>query len=116
MADKTLDIEEVNDVTVATLTNKKILEETLIQMLGNELFALVDIDGRKKIVLDFKRVEYFSSAALGKLITLDKKTKATKAKLRLCSISPDIYEVFVITRLNKLFDNRDNREEALKGM
>lgn len=116
MADKTLEIEEVHDVTVATLTTKRILNEELIQVLGNELFALVDIDGRKKIVLDFKRVEYFSSAALGKLITLDKKVKTAKSKLRLCSLNPEIYEVFVITRLTKLFDIRDNREEALKGL
>lgn len=116
MAMRRLDIEEVGAVTVARFVDKKILEETNIQLIGNELFALVDEEGRKKLILDFSLVEYFSSAALGKLITLDKKVKASKAKLRLCSINPEIYEVFAITRLNKLFDIRDNREEALKGM
>ncbi len=48
-------------------------------------------------------MEYLSSAALGKLITMEKKVKAAKGKLRLCCIRPEIYEVFAITKLNRLF-------------
>jgi anti-sigma B factor antagonist len=110
-----LDIEQIGDVTVAKFIDKKILDENNIQVIGNELFGLVEEDGRKKIILDFSSVEYLSSAALGKLITMDKKVKAAGGKLRLCAIRPDIYEVFAITRLNKLFDIRDDQEAALAG-
>jgi anti-sigma B factor antagonist len=108
-----LDIEEVGDVTVAKFIDKKILDQTNIQIIGNQLFGLVDEDGRDKIVLDFSNVEYLSSAALGKLITMDKKVKAAKGKLRLCSIRPDIYEVFAITKLNKLFVIDEDQEKSL---
>ena len=94
-----VDIEEVSDVTIAKFIDKKILDE----------------DVRKKIILDFSNVEYLSSAALGKLITLDKKVKKAKGKLKLCSIRPDIYEVFAITRLNQLFDIAETQEAALEG-
>ncbi|MEZ5950468.1 MAG: STAS domain-containing protein [Planctomycetaceae bacterium] len=64
----------------------------------------------------FPNVEYLSSGfALGKLITMDKKVKANAGKLRLCAIRPDIYEVFAITKLNKLFDIKDTQEDALQG-
>jgi anti-sigma B factor antagonist len=111
-----LDLEEVGDVTVAKFTDKKILDEGNIQIIGSQLFALIEQDGRQKIVLDFSNVEYLSSAALGKLITMDKKVKAAKGKLRLCCIRPDIYEVFAITKLNKLFDMKDTLEAALQGL
>jgi anti-sigma B factor antagonist len=111
-----LDLEEIGDVTVAKFIDKKILDEGNIQIIGNQLFALLEEDGRQKIVLDFSNVEYLSSAALGKLITMDKKVKAAKGKLRLCNIRPDIYEVFAITKLNKLFDMKDNLEAALQGL
>lgn len=110
-----LDIDEVGDVTIAKFVDKKILDESNIQVIGNQMFGLVDDDGRQKIVLDFDNVEYLSSAALGKLITMDKKVKAAKGKLRLCSIRPDIYEVFAITKLNKLFDIHEDREKAIEG-
>jgi anti-sigma B factor antagonist len=111
-----LDLEEVNGVTVARFTDKKILDESNIQVIGNQLFSLVDDDHRSKIVLDFTNVEYLSSAALGKLITLDKKVKAAGGKLRLCAIRSDILEVFKITRLDKLFTIKENRDKALEGI
>lgn len=110
-----IEVEEVNDVTVAKFTDKKILDEGNIQLIGNQLFALVDEDRKKKIVLDFSNVEYLSSAALGKLITLDKKAKAAGGKIRFCSIRADILEVFKITRLDKLFTIKENRDKALEG-
>lgn len=115
MSSRRIDVEQVGDVTIATFVDKKILDENNIQMIGSELFSLVEEEGRKRIILDFKNVEYLSSAALGKLITMNKKVKAAGGEMRMCSIRPDIYEVFVITRLNKIFDIRDNQEEALQG-
>jgi anti-sigma B factor antagonist len=110
-----IDIEEVGDVTVAKFVDKKILDETNIQIIGNQLFGLVDEDGRTSIILDFSNVEYLSSAALGKLITMDKKVKAASGQLRLCSIRPEIYEVFAITKLNKLFKIHDDQDQALES-
>lgn len=114
-ANRRLDIEEVGDVTIAKFIDKKILDETNIQIIGNQLFGLVEEDERSSILLDFSNVEYLSSAALGKLITMDKKVKSAKGKLRLCSIRPEIYEVFTITKLNKLFKIYDDQEAALES-
>ena len=113
-ASQFVDVEEINDVTVVRFLDNKILDETNIAQIGERLFRLVDNDGKKKLLLDFANVEYLSSAALGKLITLDKKMKAQAGRMRLCNIRPGIYEVFAITRLNKVFDIRDSRDEGMK--
>ena len=110
-----LDIEEVGDVTIAKFIDRKILDENNIQIIGNQLFGLVDEEARTKIILDFSNVEYLSSAALGKLITMEKKVKTAKGKLRLCCIRPEIYEVFAITKLNRLFKIYEDQERALEG-
>lgn len=113
-ANQFLEFEDLNDITVVRFLDSKILDETNIAQIGDRLFRLVDNDGKKKIVLDFANVEYLSSAALGKLITLDKKAKSQAGRLRMCNIKSGIYEVFAITRLNKVFDIRDSKEDALK--
>lgn len=113
MSDRKIDIEEVNGVTVARFLEKKILDEANIDALGRELFALVDEDGRKKIVLDFSLVEYLSSAALGKLITLHKKVTTARGKLALCNIQRDIMDVFKITQLNKVLTLCSDLDDAL---
>jgi anti-sigma B factor antagonist len=110
-----LDIEDIGDITIAKFIDKKILDENNIQVIGNQLFGLIEEEGRAKIILDFANVEYLSSAALGKLITMEKKVKAAKGKLRLCCIRPEIYEVFAITKLNRLFKICDDQERALEG-
>jgi anti-sigma B factor antagonist len=73
----------------------------------------VEKEKRSAVLLNFVDVEFLSSAALGKLITLDKKVKAAGGKLKLCNIRPQIYEVFAITKLNKLFEIKDNQDEAV---
>ncbi len=53
------------------------------------------------------------TAILGKLITLDKKVKANSGKMKLCCIRPEIFEVFKITKLDRLFDIKKDEAEAL---
>lgn len=112
-AHRRLEVSEVGDVTVVRFVDRKILDEASIQELGSELFQLVEQENRGKLVLNFSKVDFLSSAALGKLITLDKKVKARSGKLKLSNIRPEIYEVFAITKLNKLFDIKDDEADAL---
>lgn len=108
-----LETTEVGDVTVVRFVDRKILDEANIQELGVELFRLVEDEHHQKLLLNFSNVEFLSSAALGKLITLDRKVKAHGGKLKLSNIRPEIYEVFAITRLNVLFDIKDDEADAL---
>lgn len=112
-AHRRLEVAEVGDVTVVRFVDRKILDESNIQEMGQELFRLVEEDKRSKILLNFTSVDFLSSAALGKLITLDKKVKSHSGTLKLSNIRPEIYEVFAITKLNKLFDIRDDEAAAL---
>lgn len=110
-----LEVEDIGEVAVVNFTDKKILDEQNIQLIGEQLFSLVDELGRKKILLNFRNVEYLSSAALGKFITLNKKVNGAAGKLVLCNIDPQIYEVFEITKLNKLFNIIKDEQAALQA-
>ena len=109
-----LEVEDIGDVTVVNFTDKKILDEQNIQVIGEQLFSLVDQDGRRKLLLNFGNVELLSSAALGKLLTLHKKVKTAGGKLTLCNINEDLYEVFEITKFNKLLDIQKDEQTALQ--
>ena len=108
-----LDVNEVGDVTVVRFRDHKIVEDINIQQLGQEMFRLIEVDSRDKLLLNFSSVDFLSSAALGKLITLDKKMKAHGGTLKLSNIRAEIYEVFAITKLNRLFDIKDDEADAL---
>jgi anti-sigma B factor antagonist len=103
------------EVAMVRFLDRKIIDAANIQELGDELFTLVEKEQRKNLLLNFNNVEFLSSAALNKLIILDKKVKANSGKLRLCNLKPEIYEVFAITRLNQLFDIKNTEGEGLAG-
>jgi anti-sigma B factor antagonist len=75
------------------------------------------IDEREgpKLLLDFSNVDHLSSAALGMLINVNNRIRQKNGQLRLASIKPQIFEVFVITKLNKLFRILPTRTEALSS-
>lgn len=108
-----LEVSESAQVSVVRFKDQKIIDPEAIQELGDELFTLVEKDNRPKIVLNFENVEFLSSAALGKLILFEKKAKKGGSKLILSNISPEIFQVFTITNLDKLFTIKDNEADAL---
>jgi anti-sigma B factor antagonist len=110
-----LEVEEIGDITVVNFIDRKILDEQNIQLIGEQLFGLVDEQKRRKVLLNFTNVEYLSSAALGKLITLNKKLQNAGGKLILCNIDPQIYEVFEITKLNRVFNIQKEEQAALQA-
>jgi len=108
-----IEVSESASVSVVRFADQKIIDPEAIQELGQELFDLVERDERKKLVLNFANVEFLSSAALGKLITFEKKAKRSDAQLILTNISPEIFQVFAITNLDKLFQIKDTEADAL---
>ena len=110
-----LEVEDIGDVTVVNFVDRRILDEQNIQIIGEQLFSLVDELERKKLLLNFGNVEYLSSAALGKLITLNKKLQSVGGRLILCNIDPQIYEVFEITKLDRFFNIQKEEQTALQA-
>jgi anti-sigma B factor antagonist len=110
-----LSVSQEKDVRLVEFTNSKILDEANITEIGTTLNALIDESASPKVLLDFQSVDHLSSAALGMLINVNNRIKQRNGQLRLASIKPQIFEVFVITKLNKLFRILPDRSEALKS-
>lgn len=101
------------DVGMVQFLDKKLMDQKVIQEVGDELFALVEKEQRKNVLLNFDNVEFLVSAALNKLILLDKKTKTAGGKLLLCNLKPEIFDIFAVTRLTQLFQIKRTEQEAL---
>ncbi len=110
-----LAVKDHEGIHVVEFSDRKILDELCISEIRDELSKLVESTKGIKLLLSFENVEHLSSAALGVLITLNKQVSDSKGKLKLSDITPQIYEVFKITRLNKLFDIHDTAEKALSS-
>ena len=108
-------LKSVSDGSVRTVffTATRILDELTIRSIGEELFAVLEKSEERNILLDFRAVQFMSSSALGTLIRFSKRCKEFKAHLKLCGISPQIFQVFKITGLDKVFEIHKDQQEAL---
>ena len=111
--DAMLSIRKQNDVAIVGFVTSRILDQSNVQQLGDELDALVDKYQLGKIIVNFNGVTYMSSAVMGKLVSLLKKVTTAKGKLTLCNIEDSIYEIFEIMRFDKMFQIRDSEDEAV---
>lgn len=108
-----ISINIVNDICVVHLLDNRIVDDINIYELGIELFALVEQNGYSKLLLDFSRVGFLSSAALGKLIMLYKKVAVRQGVLKLCGITPEIRELFAMMNLDRIFTICSTESDAL---
>ncbi len=110
-----LKIKREDRVVIVEFADRKILEELSIQEIGDELRKVAESQPGIKLVLNFENVDHLASAALGMLITLHKKVQEQNGELKLSNINRQIYQVFRITRLNRVFDIHDTVDEALQA-
>jgi anti-sigma B factor antagonist len=109
-----LDIKDKDDVVVVTLLDVKILDTAAVAEIGEEFKNLtLQAAADKKLLLNFGRVQFMSSAMIGQIMKLYKMCKKDKVRLKLCAICPNIMEVFQVMGLKKVLDIYDTEEQAL---
>lgn len=111
-----INVQYAEKATIITFTNEKILEEKDIKALQESIMSVIEQSEKINMILDFSNVIFLSSAVLGLLLRVSKKIYEHSSHLRLCNINPKIYEIFKITRLNKIFEIYPDAESAVENL
>ncbi len=106
-------ISESLGVTVAFIEDTSLLDPVAIESIRARLVQLVDEEDRRKLVVDFRRVQHLSSQMIGAVIELHKKSVAIKGKLVLCGMRDPVREGFKITKLDKLLTIVGDEKDAV---
>ncbi len=114
-SDARLRIGEIQNVTRVEFLERNILDEGNIQQIGAQLSDIIESKEKLRLLIDFSNVEHLSSAALGTLITVRNRINERGGQLRLSNIGAQIYEVFIITKLNKIFEIYPTDDEAIES-
>lgn len=94
----------VDDVCVVVFTQSHILDAVAIERMAASLKEILEASMERRFIFDFERVTYMSSSALGMLIGLQRRVAQHRAELKLAGVSPEVMEVFRITKLDTVFD------------
>ncbi len=111
-----ISVQYEENATIITFLNEKILEEKDIKALQDSIMSVIEQSDQINMILDFRNVKFLSSAVLGLLLRISKKIYERDSQLRLCGINPKIYEIFKITRLNKIFEIYSDLESTMEAL
>ncbi len=101
--------------SVIEFRTPSLMDPVMLEDIGKELYRLVDEEDRRKLVLDFEKVQYLSSQAIGIILTLQKKLGALKySKMILCGVGPKLMELIKITRLDRILTIKPTQTDAVK--
>ena len=110
------DVTEIGDATVVRLRSRQIDVDIHSQDFSSGIPSLAEIDKRQKLLLNFLNVEFLDGGAeISKLISLSRKLKAQGGTLKLSNMTPVVYQIFAITRLDRIFDINEDEADALEA-
>jgi len=90
-------------IAVGHIRSASVLDAVNVSQFGKEVEQFVEQNATGNLLLDFRDVNYLSSAVLSQLICIRRQCKTLDGDLRLCAIRPEIKRVFEITNLSKMF-------------
>ena len=106
---------QVGDVLVIYIQPKRLTDDLDIHEVFTAILQTIE-EGSERIVLHFGLVEFLSSSALGKMVSVNKRIKKAGGSLALCAIRPTIWKAFELTGLNKQFQQFADETEALANI
>lgn len=107
-------ISHIEDVAIADFRQSSILDMATVESISKELYALVDQQAHRKVLLDFSQVQFLSSQMIGVLLSLQKKATAIKGRVMLCGLRTDVRKIFKIMKLEKMLEFAADEQEGMK--
>ena len=107
----------IDDYTVIEFITPSLMDPLVLESTAQALYKIVDEEDHRKIIMDFEKVQYLSSQAIGIVLTMNKKLGAPKnSKLILCGVGPRLMELLKITRLDRLLTVKPTPVAMRAGM
>lgn len=82
--------------------------------MEKQLITWID-EGNIRLILDFSKLDYISSAGLRVVLATAKKTRAASGSLALCALSDLVLEVFVISGFDAILPIHQNADQVFEG-
>ena len=101
-----------------TIAIAELLDEPALSEELSSLIQRAEAPGTKSphVVLNFGAVTYMNSSNLGQLLRLRKLLADQGRHLRLCSVTDDVWQILMITGLDKVFRFSPDPLTALAGL
>jgi anti-anti-sigma factor len=104
MCEKTdVNITSREGVTVIVFEAGSIGSAEKITVTSELIYDYIEKNKPRQLIVDFGKVKFFSSQVLGVLLNIRSRMKEYGGQVVISGINPQLYRVFRITNINRLF-------------
>jgi anti-sigma B factor antagonist len=108
------EITEEANTTVVAFRSTSICDVDGIAGVSDKIKEFIDKNQPQRVLFDFEGVKFFSSQVLGLLLDIRARLLKYNGKVIVSGINPQLYRVFRITNLDKVFEFFPDRESAVQ--
>jgi anti-sigma B factor antagonist len=111
-----VEITSEENAAVVAFKSASISNVEEIAAASKQIKEFIEEKHPKKVVIDFEGVKFFSSQVLGLLLDIRAKLKTYDGEVTISAINPQLYRVFKITHLDKIFKFFPDKENAIRAV
>jgi len=104
------------DVAIVAFKATSIINPQGIAAVSERIEEFIEKNHPNKLIFDFELVKFFSSQVLGLILQSRAKLQTNKGEVVISAIEPQLYRVFKITNLDKIFRFFPDRNSAIKAV
>lgn len=107
-------ISEENGISIIEIGLKRATAEN-VKEFKEFLFKLIEVEKKQKLIIDLSNVEFVDSSFLGAIVSGLKKVTAIKGDIKILGLQPPVRAMFELTRLYKVFEVFDNKQDVINS-
>ena len=107
-------VEQQSNIVIIRALVESFDEENVRRFQG-EVRAAADTNVGLPVVLDLAKVNFMPSMSLAALVRLVTEFRSRKQRLVLAGLQPQVREIFMLTRLDRLFELQDDVAAAVRA-
>lgn len=104
--------EKIEKVTVLSFQEMRSLDAPKAFRVKGEFRALIT-EPQIKVLVDLSEVTFIDSTGIGVLLSVLRLVKSLEGQMKLCNLSANIFDLFMLLHLEHVFEIFVDREKAL---
>ena len=109
-----LKTEKINNVIVVKFNNVDRFNALITEPVKEELKSLFNKPDTK-LILNLEGIRFIDSSGFGVFLSIMKTANNNHGQFKICSIAPEVMELFKLLQLHNVFDLFDNLDDCLKS-
>jgi anti-anti-sigma factor len=107
-------VQHVKEYTVVEFKLTSLMDAIELDQIAQSLYRLIEEEDRRRIILDFEKVQYLSSQAIGIIMAMRKKLAAVaNSKFILVGVGERLMQLIKIVGLDKALTIKPSQKEAI---